>query len=254
MNDVIVEIKGAVVEITMNRPEKKNALTQAMYQEMSDAIEMAQQKDEIRAILLKGAAGCFTAGNDLHDFAASGQSGSSQLKNPFMLSLATCSLPVVAQVQGLAIGIGTTMLLHCDLVICDENTRFTMPFVNLALVPEFSSSYLITKFAGHRKASRWLLLGESFGAKDAEEAGLISDIVSAEDLDITTNKTLESVVSKPKAAIQQSKMLMKSDQEQILLHMDKELDIFMRQLDTPAAKEAFAAFLEKRSPDLSKFR
>lgn len=249
MSDVIINISGPVLEIILNRPDKKNALTQAMYQTMSDAIESAQQEDNVRVVIIKGQGNCFTAGNDLHDFVATGNSDDQQLKNPFMQSLIECQLPIVAQVQGLAIGIGTTMLLHCDLVVCADNARFTMPFVDLGLVPEFASSYLLPKLAGHRKASKWLLLGESFGPEEAEECGLVTDIVALDQLQEATDAMVKKLVLKPKMSLVESKKLMKSDQGEILLHMFKELDIFVRQLNSPAAKEAFNAFLEKRTPD-----
>lgn len=251
MNDITLRTEGHSLEIVMNRPEKKNALTQAMYASMSEAIISAQANPDIRVIVIKGQGDCFTAGNDMHDFAATGQT---KLVNPFMQTLVECRLPVVAAVQGLAIGIGTTMLLHCDLVVCSDNARFTLPFVDLALVPEFSSSLLLPQLAGHRKASKWLMLGESFGAEDAENCGLVTDIVSKEELEIRISEIVKRLASKPKDALIKTKQLMKSDQQQILLHMHKELDIFGKQLITPAAKEAFNAFLEKRVPDRSIYK
>ena len=251
MTDVIINKSGQVLQIIMNRPDKKNALTQAMYQSMADAIDAAQQDNNIRVVVVRSQGECFTAGNDLHDFAASGGPENNELQNPFMQALVECTLPVVAEVKGIAIGIGTTMLLHCDLVICAEDAKFTMPFVDLGLVPEFASSFILPKLAGHRKASKWLLLGESFGPKEAEECGLVSDIVPLSKLTVRTNAVVQVLVNKPKRALIESKKLMKSDQNEILLHMSKELDIFVRQLDSPAAKEAFNAFLQKRAPDRS---
>lgn len=251
MNDIEVSKMGTLLVIEMNRPDKKNALTQAMYQSMSDAIVAAQQDSQVRVILIKGKGDCFTAGNDMQDFASSGTTEQTELLNPFMLTLVECKLPVVAQVEGLAIGIGTTMLLHCDLVVCADNARFSLPFVDLALVPEFASSLLLPKLTGHRKASKYLMLGERFGPQEAVECGLISDVVPANKLSDRTNEIINQLADKPRTALMQTKQLMKSDQQEILLHMHKELDIFVHQLTTPAAKEAFNAFLEKRAPDKS---
>jgi enoyl-CoA hydratase/carnithine racemase len=258
MSNIMVETTDSVCTISINRSDKKNALTQAMYKQMGDAITLAGENEDISVVLLKSEGDIFTAGNDMHDFSqANQQAQSSQDVDDnlvFMNALMNCKLPVVAQVQGLAVGIGTTLLLHCDIVIASNKSRFSMPFVDLALVPEFASSYLVPQMAGHRKASKWLLLGEPFGAKDAEMFGFASEVVDHSLLASRTAEVVKSLANKPKQALLQSKALMKSDYPNISKHMRDEMNVFISMLKTAAAQEAFAAFIEKRAPDKTLYR
>lgn len=239
--------------ISMDRVERKNSLTFAMYQQMADAIIQAEQDDEIRVILIKGEGDCFTAGNDLSDFASVSENAALGQTVRFMKALMNCTKPVVAQVHGLAVGIGTTMLLHCDLVYCEKNTQFVLPFINLALVPEYAASYLLPRLAGHRKAAEWLMLGEPFSANQAEQFGLVNQSLDTQMLTKHVNQVIAKLVSKPRQAMRSTKALMKSDSDNVMTHMDEELDIFIQQLESEAAKEAFNAFLQKRRPDPAKY-
>ncbi|GAA0356794.1 enoyl-CoA hydratase [Bowmanella denitrificans] len=249
MSDILLKKESQVLKILINRPHKKNALSMPMYQHMAMAIEQAKEDNEIRAILIASTADDFTAGNDLADFADFSEHEQIGDTVRFMNALMHCPLPVVAKVQGLAVGIGTTMLLHCDLVYCADNSRFSLPFINLGLVPEYASSYLLPKLAGHAKAAQWLMLGESFYAEDAKAFGMVNQVFNLDQLDIEVDKVLAKLVAKPRQAMALTKALMKSNLEEVNLHMNEELDFFIEQLRTPAAKEAFAAFLQKRQPD-----
>lgn len=253
MSHIVVESTHGIFSISISRADKKNALTQVMYKQMGQAIIDAQQDDKVKVILLKSQGDIFTAGNDMHDFAKINQTASDD-KNVddnliFMRALMECKLPVVAQVQGLAVGIGTTMLLHCDIVVCSDKSRFSMPFVDLGLVPEFASSYLVPQMAGHRKASKWLLLGETFNAQEAEQNGFVSEVVTLDNLHQRVEQITHALALKPKQALLSSKALMKSDQGKVSTQMRNEMEVFVKMLKTTAAQEAFNAFIEKRSPD-----
>lgn len=253
MSLIKIEQQQQVLVISLNRPHKMNALTFEMYVQMAEAIEQASQDSQLKAVLLKGEGESFTAGNDLQDFAGSTEKQQLADTERFMHALKDCLLPVVAQVHGLAVGIGTTLLLHCDLVYCSDDSKFVLPFINLALVPEYASSYLLPKIAGHRKASEWLMLGEPFGAKEAVDFGLVNQSTEADELQELVQRVLAKIVAKPRQAMAQTKALMKYDHQRVNQHMNKELDVFVAQLGTEAAKEAFSAFLEKRKPDPAKY-
>jgi enoyl-CoA hydratase/carnithine racemase len=247
------ELKNKVLTITMARTDKKNALTQQMYKDMAIAIEGASEQGA-RAILIQGSGGCFTAGNDIKDFLS--EDGKQELTHTyrFMNALLHCPLPVIAKVQGLAIGIGTTLLLHCDFVYCDESAKFSMPFINLGMVPEFASSFILPRLCGSLKAAELLLLGEMFSAADALEYKIVSKVVASGELEHVVEQTLAKIVAKPSWAMQQSKALLRNQKEATQAHMDKELKIFAQAFDTPAAKEAFTAFLEKRAVNTDVFK
>ncbi|MFC6440784.1 enoyl-CoA hydratase [Bowmanella sp. JS7-9] len=253
MSLVITQFQDAIARISLNRPEKKNSLNQAMYQALDDALIQAIDDDSIKVICLQSASADFTAGNDLVDFANLQKNTSLASTVGFMRTLMFCPKPVVAKVEGLAIGIGTTLLLHCDFVYAAENAQFLLPFVNLALVPEYASSLLLPAVAGHRKAAQWLMLGEPFGAAEAHENGIISQVLPSDSLQAEVDKLLHKLASKPRQALMQTKALMKPDIDAVAEHMDAELDVFFEQLQSEAAKEAFAAFLEKRRPDPARF-
>lgn len=253
MSEILIQQNNQVLEIIFNRADKKNALTHAMYQQMAEALEQATASEQIRAVLFKGEGQDFTAGNDLNDFAKA--SGPEQVEQTvrFMTALMKCPLPVVAQVQGMAVGIGTTLLLHCDLVYCADNARFSMPFIDLALVPEYASSYLLPRLVGHRKAAQWLMAGEPFDGKEAVQFGLVNQALPVAELDDKVKKVVQNLVSKPRQAMKLTKLLMKTSHQEVTKHMHNELDLFIRQLKSAPAKEAFSAFLEKRKPDPSRY-
>lgn len=253
MSLILKEINEKCLTLTLNRPEKRNALSADMYKELADELKKQQQNPAIKSVLIKGAGEHFTAGNDLAQFAKVESKAELQSTLEFMQALMQFPMPVVAQVSGMAVGIGTTMLLHCDLVYCDTSCVFSLPFINLALVPEYASSLLLPQLAGHRKASEWLLLGESFGAEQAREFGLVNDVLEPEQLAAHCQKVVSQLAVKPYAALRHTKALMKSASDSVNLHIDKEIEVFVEQLKSEAAKEAFSAFLEKRKPDPKKY-
>lgn len=248
---VAVTRNSHVVEIRLQRPERKNALNRAMYTALAEAIEQVHQDNDIRVVLLTGSAGCFTSGNDLADFANAFDAADGD--NPvvrFMAALAQCSKPVVVAVEGVAVGIGTTLLLHADLVYASDDASFKMPFVNLGLCAEFGSSWLLPRLVGHVKAAEWLLLGETFSAADAAAAGVVNAVVE-EPLTVARQQAHKLSLQPPKA-VQMTKALMKQGPAvPVEAAMKRELEQFGRALKGGEAKEAIAAFFEKRQPDFS---
>lgn len=254
MSNINIVREGGVLSLTLNRPEKRNALTRQMYQELADAFDSVASDVEIKVIRIQGAGESFTAGNDIQDFASRTEHDSVSETAAFMRALLECHKPVVAQVHGMAVGIGTTLLLHCDLVYCSPQTHFVLPFINLGLVPEYASSYLLPRLAGRRKASEWLMLGEPFGAQDALQFGLVSQVVEDDRLEQMVSTVCASLVAKPAFALNQTKALMTNEADAIAQHMNTELDVFLEAMGTEAAKEAFDAFLNKRRINPEKFR
>ncbi|AEF03334.1 enoyl-CoA hydratase [Alteromonas sp. KS69] len=254
MSLILSEKKNGILTITINRPEKKNALTREMYQSMADALFSIENDDSIKTVLFRGEGDCFTSGNDISDFAGRKEGDDVNESAAFMRGLINCKVPVVAQVHGMAVGIGTTMLLHCDFIYAETNTRFVLPFINLGLVPEFASSYLLPKMAGHVKASEWLMLGEPFGTEDACQFGLITGSYSAEELTEKVTSVCKKLVAKPSFALMQTKSLLKNDVESTHHYMDIEFDVFGQAMDSEAAREAFDAFLSKRPINPEKFK
>ncbi|RDV27348.1 enoyl-CoA hydratase [Alteromonas aestuariivivens] len=254
MSEIHCSVDKGVLTISLARAQKKNALTRMMYQQMADALTEAQNDDGIKVVLLEGQGDSFTAGNDISDFASGRGTGNVTEVSAFMRALADFEKPVVAKVQGMAVGIGTTMLLHCDLVYAATTSKFVLPFINLALVPEYASSYLLPKLAGHRKASEWLMLGEPFGAREAEQFGLVSQVLEPEQLDAHVQTVCSKLVAKPTFALMQTKQLMCFDRDNIHQYMGIEMDVFLEALTTEAAQEAFDAFLHKRPIDPDKFK
>ena len=254
MSHILTHIEDHVLHIVINRVDKKNALTRSMYQQMADAIFDAKHHPDIRVILLKCHGDCFTAGNDIQDFASKEESEHVAETAAFMRALMDCEKPVIAQVHGVAVGIGTTMLLHCDFVYAQPNTRFVLPFINLGLVPEYASSYLLPKIAGRRKASEWLMLGEPFGTEDAYQFGLLTDIVPETSLSDKVMSVCKKLVEKPAFSLLQTKSLLNNDTDLIRQQMDIELDVFIQAMGMDAAQEAFDAFLNKRPINPDKFK
>lgn len=247
-----ISIQDAVMCLRICRPERKNALNMAMYSRLADAIEQASSDASVRVVCLLGSDGCFTAGNDLADFSALEAFDANMPTLRFMRALASCPKPVVVAVEGVAVGIGTTLLLHCDLVYAAANARFSMPFVNLGLCPEYASSYLLPRLAGYARAAEWLLLGEAFDAEEALRGGLINSIV-----DKPEQKALEQCLKlalQPPEAVRQAKKLLKAGiASPVDEAMEAELQQFAKGLAGPEFKEAVSAFFAKRSPDYSQF-
>ncbi len=241
--DVIVAREDAVLRITMNRPAKKNALTGAMYKAMQDALERADRDEEIRAVLLTGTDGVFTAGNDIGDFLAGTRDAQGSPAMRFISTIALSDTPIVAAVEGNAVGVGTTMLFHCDLVYAAPSTKFRMPFVDLGLVPEAASSLTVPLRVGMAKASEWLLLGESFDAHEAHRCGVINAVVPAGELIDTARQAAIRLAAKPPQALAAARRLMRGDREAIRAQMARESEAFATALESSEAKAAFSAFL-----------
>lgn len=243
-----------VFRIGIHRPEKKNALTLDMYQAMASALAMAEDDPSVRVILLHGTADCFTSGNDLQDFLATPPSGLASPVFCFLTAISQANKPIVAAVNGLAIGIGTTMLLHCDLVYAAENAKFQLPFVNLGLCPEAASSLLLPRLVGHQRAAELLMLGESFDASRAMELGLVNAVIAEAKLLRHAIAQAQKLADKPPASVRLTKQLLKaapgSTTEQVLA---TEAGHFLRMLGKPEAREALTAFFERRPPNFSQF-
>ena len=243
-----IERSGAVVTIRMARPEKKNALTGAMYTAMSDALDAARADDATRVVVIVGAGGVFTSGNDLLDFASAPPTGADSPVLRFLRTLSTFPKAVVAGVSGLAIGIGTTMLLHCDLVVADPATRFSLPFINLGLVPEAGSSLLLTRMLGHARASELLLLGEMFDAPSALRYGVVNTVSEPGEADAGAMRFASALAAKAPTALRLSKALLKSETATVQARMEEEAGHFLAQLRGPEFREAVSAFMQKRPP------
>lgn len=254
MSLILKEIIDECLVLSINRPEKRNALTDEMYAELAQAIRSHEKDPAIKVLLLKGAGGHFTSGNDLGKFAEASDESDLASTLRFMEALADFPMPVVAQVKGMAVGIGTTLLLHCDFAFCDQTTRFSLPFINLALVPEYASSLILPNLVGHKKAAEWLMLGEPFGPEEAQQFGLINKVVTTEQLQPYCEGIIKKLCQRPKDAMRYTKELMKSNTNAVKSHISTEIEVFMERLNSVAAKEAFNAFLEKRKPDPEKYK
>ena len=255
MNSIRSELLDGILRVEIFRPEKKNALTGPMYAALADAFVAAERDPAVRVVLIHGQPGVFTAGNDLTDF----------LDNPplaedppapvfrFLQAFSTLTKPFVAAITGPAVGIGTTLLLHCDLVYAGVSAKFQLPFVNLGLSPEAASSLLLPVLAGHVRAAEILLLGEAFDAEKAREIGLINAVLPDADVLDHALAQARKLAAQPSASVRLTKQLMKRAQaaliEQTMLEEGRH---FRTRLLSPEAKEAFAAFLEKRKPDFSR--
>ena len=254
MEHIITESRDGVLRIEIDRPDKKNALTAAMYQAMADAIKAAEADHKVRVLLIHGKADLFTAGNDLQDFLDNPPRDDNQPVFQFLYAISQAQKPVVAAVAGAAVGIGTTMLLHCDLVYAAPNARLQLPFVNLGLVPEAASSLLLPALIGYQRAAELLLLGESFSAQKAKEIGLVTEVVPEDRLFDTAMAQAKKLAGKPAASLRLTKRLMKQGQMAAVAQRIKlESDHFGERLGSPEAKEAFSAFLEKRKPNFGRF-
>jgi len=251
-------IHNGVATIEIARPEKKNALTVAMYQAMTDALDAAVADKAVRAVLITGQPGIFTSGNDIEDFMSrapgQGSEGMDSSVFRFMRALLGCDKPVVAAVTGAAIGIGTTMLLHCDFVYISDEARLAMPFVSLGLVPEYASSLLVPQLMGHVRAAEKLLLGDPFTPEQAVEFGLANAVLPSTEVVNHARRIAERFNALPPGAVREAKQLLRGPQrEQILATIQTEGQLFGQRLRSPEAMEAFQAFFQKRKPDFSKF-
>jgi enoyl-CoA hydratase/carnithine racemase len=242
----------SVLTLVMNRPEKKNALTDAMYGVLADEIEAAETDKAVRVIVIRGEGDMFTAGNDLADFAAARPDDGTRNVGRFIHALARATKPLIAAVQGRAVGVGTTMLLHCDYVVLAEDAKLTTPFVNLALVPEAASSLLLPARIGHLRAFAMLALGEAVEAQQAVEWGLANRVVPLGELVPAIEGAAARIARQPLGAIQATKRLMR-DAEQLTGQMAVEGKEFSARLQSPEAKEAFMAFAQRREPDFTQF-
>jgi len=253
---ILIEKAGGVLTLTLNRPEKKNALTRAMYQAMGEAIDGAEHDPNVRCILIQSEGDAFTAGNDIADFAAAntGDAGAARERveaNPLLAALSRAKTPLIAAVQGRAVGIGVTMLLHCDLVFVAEDALLSTPFVNLALVPEAASSLLLPARIGHVRAFSMFVLGETVDGRTAAAWGIANAAVPAGEVRARARAAAEAVAARPPSAVAKTKALMR-DEPAVAARMAEEGVHFVAQLKTAEAKEAFMAFAEKRAPDFGK--
>ncbi len=250
--DILVHADGGITTLTFNRVDKKNSITRAMYAALADALEAAAQDASVRVVVLQGDATIFSAGNDIGDFLQQPPSSQDSPVFRFLRAIATFPKPVVAAVCGPAVGIGTTLLLHCDLVYAGDNAAFSLPFANLGLCPEAASSLLLPQMLGYHRAAEALLLGEPFMAEAALEVGLVNRVVPPTECNAVAQAQARKLAAKPLSALVETKRLMKLGQTApVLERMGVEGESFGRMLGEPAAREAFTAFMQKRKPDFS---
>ena len=250
MSDILTERSGNILRIQLNRPERKNAMTSAMYITLADLLNDAAKEDQIRVVLWHGAGDSFSAGNDIQDFLKNPPGAGESPQARLIKALINFDKPIVVAVQGAAIGGGTTMLTHCDLVFAGESAKFQMPFVNLALVPEFGSSYSIPARIGYLRAAELILLGSRFDAQRAAELGLVTRVIPNQELLAFATDTARKLAEKPPGALQACKRLMRSStREPLELAVKLENEAFSVCVRSAEAKEAFNAFIEKRKPN-----
>jgi enoyl-CoA hydratase/carnithine racemase len=250
---VKTQIANGIMTLTLSRVDKKNALTNAMYSAMSDGLERAENDSAVRVVLFQADGDSFTAGNDLADFSAqaNGKGAVESQAFRFIGNLGKATRPLVAAVQGNAVGVGTTMLLHCDLVFLADTAKLMTPFVNLALVPEAASSWLLPARIGHVRAYAMFALGEPLDAATALACGLANAVVPSTDLRAKAQEAAETLIKRPAGSLSNTKALMR-DMDRIAAHISRESVLFRERLQTAEAREAFAAFAERRKPDFSK--
>lgn len=261
--EIEINVADGVQVIRFLRADKKNAFTGPMYNAMSEALDGAEKNDDIAATLFIGSGGVFSAGNDINDFLRRAQGGSNAtdagkgIPAPsleFIRRLPKVTKPMVAAVDGLAIGVGTTMLLHCDLVYATPAASLRTPFLDLGLVPEAGSSYIGPTRMGYPAAFELLVLGEAFSAERALAAGIVNKVVPAAELEATALKAARKLAAKPRAALMTARRLMRGDPAAINAMIDAESTAYQSLMRSPEAREAFTAFLEKRTPDFAKAR
>lgn len=249
MSDILIHTEDSVTTLTLNRLARKNSLTAAMYATLADALEQAAADAAVRVVVMQGDETVFSAGNDLSDFMHQPPAGEDAPVFRFLRAIATFPKPLLAAVCGPAVGIGTTMLFHCDLVYAGDNAAFSMPFVNLGLCAEGASSLLAPQMFGYHRAAEALLLGEAFYAEAALEVGLVNKVLPPAETNAYAAQVARKLAAKPLSSLVETKRLMKKGQQALVLQaMSEEGAVFGRMLREPAAKEAFAAFMEKRAP------
>ena len=254
MSDIATSIEDGVHTIRFNRPAKKNALTAAMYAAINEALAKGEADPAVVAHLFAGSGGVFSAGNDIADFVTIAKSGTG-LEGPvldFIRLLPRVTKPMIAAVDGLAVGIGTTLLFHCDLVYATPQARFITPFLDLGVVPEAGSSLLAPRRMGHARAFELLVLGEPLSAEKAREAGLVNAVVPADEVEATARKAAARLARKPPQALAIARRLLRGDDAILMTRIEEEARLFSERLASPEAQEAFAAFLEKRPPDFKR--
>ena len=256
MPEILTELKDDILRITVNRPEKKNALSQAMYTALAEAFEQSDANPDVRVILLHGNGDSFTAGNDLQDFMANPWTGKEVPPAVrFMMAVARATKPVVAAVHGSAVGIGVTILLHCDLVYAAEDAKLVMPFVNLGIVPEAGSTVLVPLLIGHQRAAELFMLSAPMTAQRAYESGFVNAVVPLDKLMETALSAANNLAEKPLAALRATKALIKKPwATQVDQAIQEELKVLAERLTSPECREALMAFLQKRKPDFRQFR
>jgi enoyl-CoA hydratase/carnithine racemase len=250
---VTITRAGRTLEVMFNRPEKKNALTRAMYAAVADAFATADSDLAIRVVLLTGAGDTFTSGNDIKDFQQRAARNERTAASPFLTALSTLQKPLIAAVNGAAIGVGTTMLAHCDLIVAARSARFLMPFTSLGLVPEAGSSLLFPRLLGHQRASAMLLLGDPIDAATAKDWGFVNEVVEDAALLDTARSLANRLAALPPHSVRLTKRLIKHGKPDLQQRIAEELALFSERVASPEAAEAFQAFVEKRRPDFSRF-
>ena len=252
MDEIVAERSGRILQVELNRPAKRNAMTSAMYAALADVFADAAKDEQTRVVLWRGAGDSFCAGNDIEDFLNNPPGPGDSPQARLMNVLVDFDKPIVAAVHGTAIGGGTTMLTHCDFVYAGESARFRMPFIDLAVLPEFGSSCSVPAMIGHIRAAELILLGLPFDARRALELGFVNQVVPDQSLLATASETATKLAAKPIGALQATKRLMKSAfRDRIKVAMRRENKEFSVQVRSDEAREAFAAFLERRPPDLA---
>ena len=253
MNDhIVTSCADGTMTIELQRPEKKNALTQAMYRDVTDSLRLAERQKDIRCIVVTGNNQCFTSGNDIQDFATFTGTLLEHPAHDFLTALSTARKPLIAAVEGIAVGVGVTMLLHFDFVIVSENTLLEMPFITLGLIPEAASSLILPKMLGHQQAAKLLMLGDPIDAREALRLGLITSVCDHGRALAEAIALAKRITGLPPQAMNRCKQLMKRNAESVSDRIRIEFLYFEEQLRSAEAQEALNAVLEKRSPDFTK--
>ncbi len=249
---VVIEAVDGVLTVRFNRPEKKNALTQAMYSAVTEAIARVEREPALKVLVITGTGDMFTSGNDVGDFLTAPPDSESSPVVAFLAKLSSTDIPIIAAVNGRAVGVGTTLLMHCEKVYAVESAMFNTPFINLAVVPEAGSSLLMPKFLGYQRAARMLVFGEAIDAQTARDCGLVSELTTSDALMSTVMDDARRIAKLPKKAMLNAKRLMRAQDEALDARMAREMEDFGAALAAPEAQEAMQAFLEKRPADFSK--
>ncbi len=251
---ILTRTSGSVLHIVMNRTDKRNALTGAMYAAMADTLDRVAAEPAVRVVVVTGAGGVFTSGNDVGDFLAAAGLDDDAPVMRFLRAISSFEKPIIAAVSGLAVGVGTTMLLHCDLVYADDTASLQLPFVNIGLVPEAASSLLLPRAVGPVRAAEMLFFGAPISAAEAQAAGLVNAVVAPDALEAFVQERADALARQPAGALRDSKRLLRhSTSATVAERMSEEGAIFAQRLRSPEAREAMTAFLEKRKPDFSRF-